>query len=326
MKKCRCGSLTKEFFCSKELLCEMKCKNLKNCKKHVCNRKCCVGCLPCDKICSKPLSCGKHKCGAFCHSGSCYPCMKKTSSNCRCGLTSITVNCSGRKNKVPKCKELCKTGTKCHHAPEPHHCHYGECSSCVQICSEELECGHKCLVKCHDYVKVIVKDKKFVARLPGEYAEENIEMKKTPHPPCRTLVKVRCLGGHETIEMECHSAKTMSCGRKCNRKLKCGNHQCNRECHSVKNIYDDKQDEECEECQLPCSFNRLCSHPCQKNQCHPKECKKCIVSIKSKCFCGLTDVYFRCCDVNKKGLTKDENDELKEKVMSCGSKCIKTVS
>lgn len=61
-KKCRCGSMTKVFPCSKELLCEIKCNRSKSCKKHSCKAKCCVECLPCNIICGKMLACGKHKC------------------------------------------------------------------------------------------------------------------------------------------------------------------------------------------------------------------------------------------------------------------------
>jgi NF-X1-type zinc finger protein NFXL1 len=299
---------------------------MKNCKKHACNRKCCIECLPCEKVCGKPLSCGKHKCGALCHDGNCYPCMSRTLSKCRCGLTSIVVNC-GRKNRIPKCKETCRIGSKCHHNPVPHNCHFGDCPNCNQICSEPLSCNHSCLERCHDNVITVTKDKKFVPKLPGEYAEEKIEMRKLPHPPCKTIVKLLCFGGHELIDMTCNDAKTISCGRICNRNLKCGNHQCKLMCHPVKDVNDEEEDENCEECNMPCTFERLCSHPCSKNKCHQNPCKRCKIMMKSKCFCGLTDVFFRCCDdVNKKGLTKQEVDVLQEKYMSCGLKCVKTVS
>lgn len=99
-------------------------------------------------------------------------------------------------------------------------------------------------------------------------------------------------------------------------------------CHSIehKNNEQDEYDENCEECNLPCTLDRNCSHPCLK-PCHSneKDCRRCQVLIKLKCFCGLTDVAFRCCDVYKKRLTMEESEKLKEKFMSCGSKCTKTV-
>lgn len=91
------------------------------------------------------------------------------------------------------------------------------------------------------------------------------------------------------------------------------------------NIDDQEQDDNCDDCDSPCLFKRPCTHPCPKNQCHPKECKRCIVPVKSKCYCGLTEIYYRCCDVYKKGLSDEEIGGLKQKYLSCGSKCIKTV-
>lgn len=285
-------------------------------------------CSPCEKICSKQLSCGKHKCAALCHDGSCYPCNVKQKVKCRCGATSITVLCgSGKKGRSPKCKEFCKLPSKCHHDPLPHNCHFGDCSICVQFCDELLPCSHPCKEKCHDHVKVVTKDLNFVPKLPGEVAEIKIEMKKLPHPPCATKVPVICIGNHETAMMECHEARSLSCGRRCNRKLNCGNHVCKQLCHSVIDPESDEQDENCEDCDLPCTSKRPegCTHSCPK-RCHPSACKRCIVPIKAKCFCGLTDVVYRCCDVNKKGIDKRTLEDLKQKFRTCGSRCIKNVS
>lgn len=67
-KKCRCGLTSKIFPCSKELLCETKCKNQKSCKRHFCKSRCCVDCTPCSMVCGKTLACGRHKCeGEFFH-------------------------------------------------------------------------------------------------------------------------------------------------------------------------------------------------------------------------------------------------------------------
>lgn len=328
VKKCRCGNLTKEYQCSKELLCENKCKLQKNCKKHACNRKCCVGCLPCDKICGKALSCGRHKCSMLCHDGNCYPCVLKQKIKCRCGKTTKTVLCeSARKAKPPKCKELCKFPSKCHHEGAAHKCHFGDCDSCVQACGELLKCGHACLAKCHDYVRVVTKDSSFIPKMPGEAPPEKVEMKKLPHPPCETKIPVVCCGGHETSMTSCHEAKVLSCGRPCGRKLNCGNHFCRKICHSVKIVDGLEQDENCEDCDSPCTIERPfgCIHPCPRESCHQGSCKRCHVSVKAKCFCGLTSLAYRCCDVHKRDLDEHEIDFLKQKFLSCGSKCIKLV-
>lgn len=329
-KKCRCGISSKIVPCSKELLCETKCNKIKECKKHSCKARCCVDCAPCNVVCGKTLSCGRHKCEAFCHYGNCYPCAEKQKISCRCGATSIMVRCGkGNKNKFAKCKELCKIPTKCHHEAIPHKCHTGECPNCKQICDEILPCDHPCSELCHDYVKTIIKDKNFVPTGPWEKAGEKIVFKKLPHPPCKVKVPVTCTGGHETILMNCSDGKISSCGRNCGRKLSCGNHNCQKECHQVNDINSMEQDENCEECTSPCIKERPfgCTHSCPR-PCHDlsKPCKKCIVQIKTKCFCGLTDVYYRCCDVNKRDIDDATREALRDKFLCCGARCIKIVS
>lgn len=265
---------------------------------------------------------------ALCHDGSCYPCTVKQQVKCRCGSTTISVLCGRwKKNRSPKCKESCKLPSKCHHDPLPHKCHFGDCPSCSQVCDEILACSHRCLSKCHDYSKVITKDKNFVPKLPGECAEEYIEMKKLPHPVCATKIKVCCIGGHEESMQECHDARSLSCGRACNRNLNCGNHFCSLPCHVIADPKSEEQDANCEDCNLPCSRPRPlgCTHQCPRG-CHQNSCKRCHVMIKTKCFCGLTDALYRCCDVHKRDLSESEINELKLKYMCCGSRCIRNVS
>ena len=232
----------------------------------------------------------------------------------------------GKKRRSPRCKETCKLPSKCHHDPIPHNCHFGDCANCQITCDELLPCSHLCKEKCHDCIKVVTRDQNFVPKLPGEVAEEKIEFKKLPHPPCKTKIPVVCIGNHETTMMECLDARTLSCGRICNRKLKCGIHVCKLQCHAVVDCQSDEQDENCEDCELLCTFERPkgCTHVCPK-QCHSNPCKRCIIQIKSKCFCGLTEVYYRCCDVNKKDINESEREELKKKYLTCGSRCIKNV-
>jgi hypothetical protein len=51
-----------------------------------------------------------------------------------------------------------------------------------------------------------------------------------------------------------------------------------------------------------------------------------VVQIKTKCFCGLTDVYYRCCDVNKRDIDDATRENLRVKFLCCGARCIKIVS
>ena len=51
VKQCRCGAKQKEVQCAKTFTCELKCKKTRDCQRHQCNKKCCVGfCPPCEQV------------------------------------------------------------------------------------------------------------------------------------------------------------------------------------------------------------------------------------------------------------------------------------
>ncbi|KAF5270987.1 hypothetical protein FQR65_LT05337 [Abscondita terminalis] len=318
-KTCRCGLHTKEVQCKKDYLCETKCKKLKDCYKHPCNRKCCEGnCPPCEKPCGRTLGCGNHKCISVCHRGSCYPCHLAETVSCRCGGTSVTVPC-GRKKKTrpPRCLLLCKIRPNCHHEQrEKHNCHFNSCPPCRQICNKKLtSCTHKCPVACHSSVLVRIEGQK--GSMPWEQIEPQLVQKSLPCPDCIVSVPVTCLGKHETADWPCHLAKTSSCGRPCGRKLECGNHDCSLACHLVEDANDEKTaGTNCLKCTSPCSKPRPkgCFHSCLK-PCHPGDCSPCKQMVRIKCLCGLNQPYVLCST-----WTSSSN---KEELESCGNQCPK---
>ncbi|XP_063701227.1 NF-X1-type zinc finger protein NFXL1-like [Culicoides brevitarsis] len=326
-KACRCGLFTKEIACSKAFFCETKCKRLRTCKKHACNKKCCPNDdheTICEKPCGKLLSCGKHKCTSLCgHLGPCYPCNKQSEIKCKCGSTTKLIMCGReKKSKPPKCRQPCTVKSKCRHQNK-HFCHFGECPPCDEMCNEALPCSHSCKAKCHDFVKVSIKEANFKPSMPGEYAVERVEFKKLDHPKCQAKVPVGCIGGHETALWPCWNSKPTSCGRPCGRKLSCSNHKCDKECHSVKDVNMWEQDENCAKCDRGCEKKRPdgCTHPCNQS-CHVNECKPCIATIKAKCHCGLSLLVFKCSDFN---MDLDENSmqQKRQKILSCGNRCPK---
>lgn len=63
--------------------------------------------------------------------------------------------------------------------------------------------------------------------------------------------------------------------------------------------------------------------------CHPPPCQPCNVNIKSNCHCGLAQVFYKCGQFYRE--IKNEADQQalvleKEKIMSCGGRCVKNVS
>ena len=111
-KQCKCsillqqqgerrgGERKKEVPCTKEFACETKCKRMRDCGRHACNRKCCIGdCPPCEQACNKQLPCKNHKCTSRCHRARCYPCNETKDVACNCGrFTKIKYKCPGFAN------------------------------------------------------------------------------------------------------------------------------------------------------------------------------------------------------------------------------------
>lgn len=113
----------------------------------------------------------------------------------------------------------------------------GECPPCFERCllrNDTTNCAHPCIARCHDAVKTQVVDKNFKPAGPWDIQPEKYEIKMLPHPKCEEKVSIECAGGHEIALWACWDAKpNISCGRVCGRPLKCGNHVCEKTCHSV---------------------------------------------------------------------------------------------
>lgn len=325
VKHCRCGAREKETACSKELVCDLKCKKLRDCGRHTCSRKCCVGeCPSCEQQCGRTLGCRTHRCGSRCHQGPCYPCSITYTLKCKCGKTSITVPCGRHKTtRPPKCSQPCRQPPDCHHTiREKHKCHQGPCPQCRIVCGLQLLCGHQCSHKCHDAVPVKVVDKKKRAGPWEPIVAPHIEIQKLPCPPCQVPVPTTCLGRHETPDWPCSDVRPYSCGRKCGRTLACTNHTCLKECHTVEGSPDShKAGTNCAPCEALCSKARLegCSHECGR-PCHPGKCAPCKQLMKMKCHCTLTFLYLPC-----HSFTSGTSEE-KEIMQSCKNQCNKLIS
>uniref|UniRef100_A0A4X2KRY0 Nuclear transcription factor, X-box binding like 1 n=1 Tax=Vombatus ursinus TaxID=29139 RepID=A0A4X2KRY0_VOMUR len=329
-KHCRCGKHTKRMPCHKPYLCETKCIKMRDCQRHQCKRKCCPGnCPPCDLPCARALGCRNHKCPSICHRGSCYPCPEIIDVKCKCGNTKVTVPCGReRTTKPPRCKELCRQPSTCHHPNrEKHRCHFGPCPPCHQSCQKVLEkCGHLCPAPCHDQALVKQTGTHQPAG-PWEQISEPVYIQTAlPCPPCQVPIPTECLGKHEVSPLPCHAVGPYSCKRFCGRSLACQNHTCMKECHKVTKVSDRKAGRECLQCEEACRKPRPpgCPHPCIL-PCHPGKCPPCVQMLRIKCHCKLISLYVECrqlstADVDGKNrLTSCKNQCPKE--LPCGHRC-----
>eukprot|EP01114_Cavostelium_apophysatum_P002131 TRINITY_DN11856_c0_g2_i1.p1 TRINITY_DN11856_c0_g2~~TRINITY_DN11856_c0_g2_i1.p1 ORF type:complete len:467 (-),score=63.05 TRINITY_DN11856_c0_g2_i1:30-1430(-) len=323
-KKGRCGKSTKHMQCSKEIICEKKCTKLRNCGRHECKRKCCLGdCPECPDICGNKLRCLNHKCFAPCHDGPCLPCPATVEVTCACGATRKTVPCGvERKTPPPRCVQLCAIPSLCHHPTRvPHFCHFGPCPPCKEICNcDSKDCNeagekHSCPLLCHDpappnaalWFKVDHRSKKTHQKKLVPPAPVTID--QVVCPQCAVIVKRPCLGEHEIFDKVCSTPVTFPCLRTCGNLLECGNHECCAACHHITtrrelvvskdgkrsiavNSEPDSKDT-CQKCKRPCNFDRRCKHPCPLN-CHVQECPPCEYILKQPCHCRAIKVNVLC--------------------------------
>ncbi|GAB6023932.1 NF-X1-type zinc finger protein nfxl1 [Chamberlinius hualienensis] len=321
-RKCRCGQKEKSMPCHKEFVCETKCKKVRDCGRHPCSRKCCSGdCPPCEQQCGRSLGCGNHKCNSRCHTGPCYPCPLMVPHKCFCGQTAVEFPCSQKNVQPPRCNYQCQVPPRCHHAKiQNHRCHFGNCPQCKLVCNKELSCEHSCPSKCHAAVPTKIET---VQKRAGPWEPAigpRIEIICKPCPPCQVPISVMCLGQHEAQDRPCSISKTsFSCIRDCGRKLPCGNHKCQLNCHLVSNPADSKvAGDNCEKCELPCSLKRPpgCPHSCVR-LCHPKPCPPCRLMIQQRCHCQTSLLYVDCYKWTA------ANSSEKIDLVSCGDRCSK---
>lgn len=322
VKKCRCGQKEKSLPCHKEYLCEIKCKKVKDCGRHQCNRKCCDGnCPTCDQHCGRSLGCRNHKCNSRCHAGPCYPCPLMAEVKCFCGETIVRVPCGRQKmTRPPRCTKNCRNPPDCHHQNRSkHHCHFGNCPPCQQVCAKLLSCGHKCPATCHSAVLTQIQPTQKRAGPWEPQIAPQIKLICKDCPPCLVPLPVTCIGNHETQDFACFMAQPTSCHRQCGRLLPCGNHHCNLTCHLVTNApANTLAGDNCAMCEEPCCLPRPngCSHQCML-PCHPAPCPLCSQMIRQRCHCQLNMRYVEC-----RSWTA-ATDIQKDQLLSCGDRCPK---
>eukprot|EP01062_Namystynia_karyoxenos_P055838 TRINITY_DN4684_c7_g1_i1.p1 TRINITY_DN4684_c7_g1~~TRINITY_DN4684_c7_g1_i1.p1 ORF type:complete len:1346 (+),score=331.80 TRINITY_DN4684_c7_g1_i1:93-4040(+) len=203
----------------------------------------------------------------------------------------------------PPCKEL-GPERECWCGSEVYRLRCGEDDggrSCGAECDAELPCGkHRCERVCH----------------PGSCGD------------CPVLEEQTCWCGRETKQRGCCAGgalaedgtlRTFSCGEPCGKKLDCGEHFCERQCHSGP----------CSPCELaparlttcPCGKRDLalllqrprsscldsvptCGAPCGKmlpcgkhkcqHPCHRGPCGPCQQEVSANCRCGLSKIRMQC--------------------------------
>ncbi|KAF9100982.1 FKBP12-associated protein [Mortierella sp. AM989] len=206
--------------------------------------------------CAVPLACGHHECTKTCHPlddepGQC-PARPEVVETCPCGSKTIETLLLGRTrasctDPIPVCGGLCK---------------------------KPLNCGHRCMQKCHR----------------GECS------------PCKMTVTVDCRCGSTRVQRVCsdmgqYGDDLPSCDRLCRGLRACGKHECTNRCCPGKNKIKGKKGDmaamEAHICPLVCGKKLKCGiHNCEM-LCHKGHCNPCLDASfdELSCACGRTVVY-----------------------------------
>lgn len=148
------------------LLCDLRCYKMLNCRVHACEKSChsgfCGFCPEiavktcycekakrldfctidasikhsCGKICDKQLKCGNHKCTTKCHAGACVECEQfpGDGKTCPCGKLQIDQRTSCT-DPLPLCTATCGKRSICGHICASK-CHLGPCPCTKQAATK----------------------------------------------------------------------------------------------------------------------------------------------------------------------------------------------
>ena len=189
--------------------------------------------------CFRPLACGHHKCTKTCHPlddepGQCSA-RPDVVSTCPCGSKTIETLLLG------KMRSACTD-------PIP---------VCGGVCKKFLNCGHRCMQKCH----------------LGQCS------------PCKMVVEVDCRCGSTQVKRVCsdmglYGDELPTCDRLCRGLRACGKHQCTNRCCPAKNQPKNKKGGlaalEAHVCTLICGKKLQCGvHTCEM-LCHKGHCNPCL--------------------------------------------------
>lgn len=242
----------------------------------------------CEQTCGKARSAMcPHPCSLQCHPGPCTPCNQLGPlQQCYCGKNKTQKRCvdTNYESGSWSCLENCGEIMPCDKHTCPRTCHPGLCGACEIVEIVSCYCGKDTKgIKCCDEGD---------SRTGFTDAGETV------------------LGFY-------------TCAKKCNREFDCGQHQCQKSCHTrartetVKcplstdlittchcgkstladlDITRQKCTDPIPSCEQICNKPLACGHTCQ-GYCHSGTCAECAVEVNVPCQCGSSRVTSTCQDM-----------------------------
>eukprot|EP00116_Pleurobrachia_bachei_P001363 sb/3461625/ len=146
-------------------------------------------------------------------------------------------------NLPHSCGEKCsRVRANCKH-PCPQFCHPGKCPECLILVTSHCQCGvQSSTVRCSQRKDAIRCDRVCGRTLNcGVHTCTTVCHTPGTCAPCEVQRELPCYCGRAVRSLVCGTEKSSeksthigywSCGTPCNQLLSCGNHKCNRTCHS----------------------------------------------------------------------------------------------
>ncbi|KAG9247930.1 hypothetical protein BJ878DRAFT_490567 [Calycina marina] len=327
--------------------CEEKCQKELACG-HSCPQTCHQGeCRPCFEKSQVPCRCGRTTHMTMCHQGKIEPpsCMRVCQSNLNCGRHNCGERCcpgekkaserqaSKRKHRALNapaveenveaehiCLRVCGRPLKCGNHACADLCHKGPCRSCLEAIFEDISCacGRTVLQPpqpcgsqpppCH-----------FHCTRPNTCQHPPIKHQCHPDsvscPKCSYLVEKPCVCGKRTFKNQPCWFSEVRCGLPCGKKLKCGTHFCQLQCHRPGQCEDATS-----QCAQSCGRKRQsCEHTCT-DKCHaPYPCKEttpCTAKTFITCECQHQKKVVQC-------LASRSGEGNTKKTLECNDECLK---
>ncbi|KAI0447719.1 hypothetical protein F4803DRAFT_179203 [Xylaria telfairii] len=250
----------------------------------------------CEKVCRIQLNCGRHE-----HGARCCPAEKRAIE--RVTLKRRNKNAASSNEEFEAehiCIRACGRELKCGRHRCQQMCHRGPCPSCLEAVFEEISCNcGKTVLQPPQPCGTRAPECRFDCTRPRPCGHPQVAHNCHPDdvacPKCPFLVEKGCICGKKTLKNQPCWFEEPRCGLPCGKKLKCGTHSCNKQCHRSSACEDEGISGS--HCQQPCGKTRICGH-LDTEQCHApypcKEDKPCQAKTFVTCECQRRKQEVKC--------------------------------
>ena len=272
----------------------------------------------CMRMCRASLNCGRHTCEERCCPGE-RKAIERQATKRKLRPLGATITALDQNIEAEHvCTRVCGRNLRCGNHTCEELCHRGPCGSCREAIFDEISCHcGKTVLQPPQPCGTNPPPCRFPCERRKQCAHEQV-----PHnchgddescPNCPFLVQKPCLCGKKMLRNQPCFLSEVRCGEVCGRKLRCGSHYCQKQCHRPGECEDSDRS-----CGQPCGKpKKACSHPCEE-RCHaPSACKEekaCQHKLLITCDCQNLKTETKC-------LASRASEGNTKKSLKCDDEC-----